>query len=415
MDAQGTGRIRALAVVVAVFGFAAPGYTSSEEPPKPELKIVQHGGKRFTSWVESEIATGEGVRLKLTNFEKTWNGVDYSYITLCAGFAAIPEQVSDNKSYSFCYASLHDSMDFHNFDTAFSFHYDILVPNGSGEWVPGGYWVDGAVKVPMIGAPRIGCEIKQSGSTDPAAAAPFSCASSFTGSGPTSKPHWKVTAKEVQVIDASNSANAARAAQLIADNCKITDTPRCAWTRTQKSSAFLADRNDWQSLTNWADSCPPTDPNRLFVLNSNRNVQISWSDKVGGKISAKVSGDVLVYKVEGTIEANFEHSITQSDSYGEGYTYTIPYNYRSALYLQHGMLEVSGDFPIITDSERFLVKNAVFRFPLQRDVQVEGRGQPVPRGVVIHVDVPCSEKAPANGAPPPAVAPSGLAARAPRQ
>lgn len=412
MDTQRT-RMRALAVVMAVFGLAAPSYGSSKEPPKPKLKIVHRGGEGFTTWVQSEIATGEGVRLKLTKFEKSYNGKDYSYITQCKGYPAIPDLVSDHNSYSFCYASLHSSLDFKDYDTGFSFNYDILIPNGSGEWVSSGYWVDGAVKVPMIGVRKIDCAVKQSGSTDPAAGAPFSCAASFTGDGNTSKPHWKVTATEVQVIDASNSANAGRAAQLIGDNCKISDTPRCAWTRTQKSSAFLADRDDWQSLTNWADSCPPTDPNRLFVLNSTRNVQISWSDKVGGKISAKVSGDVLVYKVEGTIEANFEHSITQTDSYGEGYTYTIPYNYRSALYLQHGMLEVSGDFSIITDSGRFLVKNAVFRFPLQRDVKVENRGQPVPRGVVVHVDIPCSQKAPSKGAPPPAKARRGLATRIP--
>jgi len=171
-----------------------------------------------------------------------------------------------------------------------------------------------------------------------------------------------------------------------------------------------------QSLTNYADSCPPTDPNRLFVLSSNRNVQISWSDKVGGKISAKLVGDAFIFKVEGTIEANYEHSITQTDSYGEGYQYTIPYNYRSALYLQHGILQVTGDFSIIADNgDRFLISNAVFRFPIQKDVKVEGRGQPVPRGVVQHVDIPCSQKPPSLGAPPPKGAKIGLAtAKSPR-
>jgi hypothetical protein len=385
-------------------GAETPRVPPNEQPPKPELKTDPGSGERFTSRVDARIATGAGVQLKLTKFVKQFEGTDYDFET-CTNESAIPEHVSDNRSESFCYICLQRNR---GVDTGFYFYYDILVPGGTGGWMPSGYWVDGATKVPMLGESRLECTIKRSGSMAPAAGAPFYCTAKWESHFKID-PRWEVTAKEVTVIDASNSANAERAAQLIRDNCKISDTPSCVWTRTQKSSTFLADRTDWQSLTNWADSCPPTDKNHLFVLNSNRNVQISWSDKVGGKISAKVGGDVLVFKVEGTIEANYEHSITQTDSYGEGYTYTIPYNYRSALYLQHGMLEVSGDFSIITDNDRFLIKNAVFRFPLQKDVQPEGRGEPIPRGVVVHVDIPCSQGAPSSGAPPPAAAKHGLA------
>lgn len=408
MDTHRT-RIGVLAVVMAIVGLGVLTCRSSAQAPKPNVKKDARKGVQYTSRAQSELATGGGLQLKLTLFDKRYEGGDYSYISQCPGHSAIPDQVSDSSSRSFCYASYHESLDFKNFDTGFYFHYDILIPNRAGGWRPSGYWVDGTAKVPMWGESKIGCAIKVSGSNDAAAAAPFSCATSWAGSGNNSQPHWKVTAKPLQVIDASNSADAGRAAQLISDNCKISDTPRCVWTRTQKSSAFLPDRDEWQSLTNWADSCPPTDPQRLFVLNSNRNVQISWTDRIGGRISAKVTGDALVYKVEAMIEVNYEHSITQSDSYGEGYTYTIPYKYRSALYLQHGMLEVSGDFSIITDTDQFLIKNAIFRFPLQKDVKVEGRGQPVPRGVVVHVDLPCEEKAPAIGNPPPKKATQGLA------
>jgi hypothetical protein len=405
-------RIWTLAVVIAVTGLAAPIYGSSEQTGKPELKTASGAGDGFDSWVKSEIVTGVGVRLKLTQFKKEYDGQDYSTIEKCEGYSEIPQEVSDGSSYTFCYACMERDK---GYDTGFFFHYDILVPNGTGGWMPSGYWVDGATKVPMIGSRHLDCTIRRSGSMNPADGAPFSCGTSWTGSGNTSQPHWKVTAKDVTVIDASYSANAERAAKLIGDNCQVFDTPRCFWTRTQKSSTFLPERSDWQSLTNWADSCPPTDPKHLFVLTSKRNVQISWSDKVGGKISAQMGAEAFVAKVKGTIEANYEHSITQTDRYGEGYQYTIPYNHRAALYLQHGFLEVSGDFSIITDNDRFLVKNAVFRFPLEKDVQVEGRGQPVPRGVVQHVDIPCSEKPPSDGAPPPARAKYGLATKSPGQ
>lgn len=394
--------LRPSAVLLLGFGLllllSAPATGDETPTDQPDKDYVY-------SRADAGIEAGAGVRLKLTKFAMQFEGTDYKLET-CAGSSAIPDIVWDNRSLFFCYWCVR-----HNgcgADTGFYFYYDILVPDGAGGWRPSGYWVDGATKVPMIGFSRLECTIKRSGSMDPAPGAPFYCTTRWDSESKID-PRWKVTAKEVTVIDASNSANVERAAQLIRDNCKITDTPSCVWTRTQKSSAFLADRNDWQSLTNWADSCPPTDKNHLFVLNSNRNVQISWSDKVGGKITAKVAGDVLVFKVEGTIEASYEHSITQTDSYGEGYTYTIPYNYRSALYLQHGMLEVSGDFSIITANDRFLIKNAVFRFPLQKDVQPEGRGEPVARGVVVHVDIPCSQKAPSSGAPPPAAAKHGLA------
>ena len=409
MDARRV-RIGALMVGLAVAGLVMPAYGTGKPKGKPALKKAPGSGRGFKSWVESEIAAGSGVRLDLTSFKKEYGGQDYSSVETCPGYFEIPKQISGGSTASFCYANMENDS---GYDTGFFFYYDILVPDSSGGWIPSGYWVDGAAKVPMLGGRHLDCAIKRSGSTNPVAGAPFSCATSWTGSGNTSKPHWTIAAKDVTVIDASSSANVARAAKLIGDNCQVFDTPRCIWTRTQKSSAFLPDRNEWQSLTNWGDSCPPTDPNRPFVLNSTRNVQVSWSDKVGGKIAAKLTGDVFVFKVEGSVEANYEHSITQTDSYGEGYTYPIPYNYRAALYLQHGMLEVSGDFSIITDTERFLIKNAVFRFPLQKDVIVEGRGQPVPRGVVVHVDLPCSQKAPANGTPPPAKAKRGLASRAP--
>jgi len=404
MQAHRNG-ICALAFVMAVVALAVPVYGNGEQKPKPELKVDARSGEKFTSFVRSTIATGDGVRLRLTKFAKQYEGADYSYIKTCPFESSIPDGVSENSNTSFCYGSFHTSMDFKDYDTGFYFYYDILVPDGGGEWRPSGYWVDGATKVPMIGERKIDCTIKRSGSTNRADGAPFSCETSWTGEGNVSEPHWKITAKGVTEIDASQSAKVEQAAQLIGANCEVRDTPRCVWTRTQKSSAFLADRNDWVSLTNWADSCPPA--TKEFVLNSNRSVSVSWSDKVGGKISGKIIGDVLVFKVEGTLEVNYEHSITQTDSYGEGYTYNIPLGYRSALYLQHGMLEVSGDFSIITDNDRFLVKNAVFRFPLQKDVQVEGRGQPVPRGVVVHVDLNCTEKAPPLGAPPPAEAKSG--------
>lgn len=403
--------IRVVAVVLSLAALTVPIWGICEDAPKPQLQVDARSGKGFTTWVESRIATGEGVQLKLTKFDKHYGGKGYSYITECPGYSGIPQDVSDNSESLFCYASLHESLDFKDYDTGFYFYYDILIPDGTGGWRPSGFWVNGATMVPMIGERKIDCSIGMAGSADPSTKAPFSCTTSWTGSGYDSKPHWKVTTKPVQVIDASDSAEAARAAQLIGENCQITDTPRCVWTRTQKSSAFLPNRKDWQSLTNWADSCPPTDPARPFVLTSNRNVQISWSDKVGGKIFSKVAGDVLVVKVEVGLEVSFEHSITQSDSYGEGYQYSIPYGYRSALYLQHGMLEVHGNFSISSDTDRYLIKNAIFRFPLERDVQVEGRGQPVPRGVVNHVDIPCSEKAPSVGAPPPPKAEHGLATR----
>lgn len=357
---------------------------------------------KYSSWARSEVAVGDGIQLKLTKFEKQFGGKDYSFIGQCPGYSTIPDQMSQNSTSNFCYGSFHPPSGFFEVDTGFFFYYDIMVPDGSGGWKASGYYVDAATKVPLFGEPIIECTIKRSGSTTAASGPPFRCDASFTNSGNNSEPRWKIAAKPVQVIDASVSSNVARAAQLIGENCQQFDTVHCDWTRTQKSSAFLPDRNNWQSLTNWADSCPPTDPNKPFVLNSTRNVQISWSDKVGGKIAGKVSGDAFLLKVEATVEVNYEHSISQTDSYGEGYTYTIPYGYRAALYLQHGLLQVTGDFSIVTGTgDRFLVKNAVFIFPIQQEVQVEGRGQPVPRGVVQHVDIRCPETAPTLAGPPP--------------
>lgn len=404
--------IAALAVVLVVAGLVAPRYGRSQQTRGPKQKAVSVRGASFTSRADSQISTGAGVQLKRTKFEKQYQGKDYSFIKECPNSGGIPDDVSAGNTRSFCYGSYHPPSGLTEVDTGFFFYYDISIPSGKGGWMPSGYYVDAAAKVPMCceADRKIDCTIKKSGSTNPADGSPFRCDVSWTGSGNSSAPHWKVTANEVKVIDAANSANAERAAQLIGDNCKEFDTARCQWTRTQKSSAFVTRQDDWVPLTHWADSCPPA--TREFELTATRNVQMSWSDKVGGKIAGKVIFDAFIGKVEASIEANYEHTIAQTNSYGEGYKYSIPLKYQAGLYIEYGLLEVTGDFSIITDKgDRFLIKNAVFRFPLAKDVKVEGRGQPIRVARVRHVDVPCSEEAPAAGARPPAKARTGLVTR----
>lgn len=401
--------IAALAIVLALAGLVAPKYGKSQK--KPKQKAVPTSGAGFKSRADSQISTGAGIQLKLTKFEKHYDGKNYSWIQTCPNTGGIPDNVSASNTSSFCYGSYSGSAGVFEVDTGFYFYYDILIPNGTGGWMPSGYYVDGAAKVPMCceADRKLDCAIKKSGSTNRADGAAFRCDVSWTGSGNSSEPHWKVTTNEVTVIDAANSANVERAAELIGAYCKESDTPRCSWTRTKKSTAFVASRDDWVPLTHWADSCPPTDPNKLFELTATRNVAISWSDKVGGKIIAKASGKFVFAQVEASIEANYEHSITQTNSFGEGYKYTIPYKHQAALFVVYGMLEVSGDFTIATETgQRYLIKNAVFRFPLSKDVKVEGRGQPIQFARVRHADLPCDDDEPAPGAPPPAKAKTGL-------
>ena len=408
--------IAALAIVLALAGLVAPKYGKSQKKPAPKQKAVPTSGAGFKSRADSQISTGAGVQLKLTKFEKHYDGKNYSWIQTCPNTAGIPDNVSASNTSSFCYGSYSGSAGVFEVDTGFYFYYDILIPNGTGGWMPSGYYVDGAAKVPMCceADRKLDCTIKKSGSTNRADGAAFRCDVSWTGSGNSSEPHWKVTTNEVTVIDAANSANVDRAAELIGAYCKELDTPRCSWMRTKKSSAFVSGRDDWVPLTHWADSCPPTDPNKLFELTATRNVSISWSDKVGGKIAAKASGKFLLAQVEAAIEANYEHTITQTNSYGEGYKYTIPYKYQAALFVQYGMLEVSGDFTIATETgQRYLIKNAVFRFPLAKDVKVDGRGQPIQFARVRHADLPCDDDQPAPGAPPPAKAKTGLLMKTP--
>ena len=402
--------IGVLAVILAFSVLGAPRYARSQQTAELKLKTDRRSGASYSSWARSEIATGPGVQLKRTKFEKNYGGSEYSFIINCPKWAELPDEVPANSSRSFCYGSFHPPSGLFQVDTGFFFYYDILIPNGTGGWMPSGYYLDAATKVPLFGGEgdrKLECTIKQSGSTNPAVGPPFQCAVSWTGSGNDSQPHWKVTANPLEVIDASDSANVTRAAQLIGENCKEFDTPRCNWTRTEKSRVFPAPRTDWVPVSNWGDSCPPL--TKETVISVSRSAQISWSDKVGGKISVQLASDKFVVKVAATLEANYEHTITQTDTWTTTHQHTIPLGWRSGLYLMHGMLEATGDFSIVTDKgNRFLVKNAVFRFPLQKDVQPEGRGQPVLQGAIMHADQPCSKEAPADGAPPPAGARTGV-------
>lgn len=369
-------------------------------------------GDSYTSWARSDVTTGDGVQLNLTKFDKSYGGTSYDYITACSEYGgATSEHVSDNGSDTFCYGAFHPPSGVLQVDTGFYLYYDILVPK-KGTWRPSGYYVDAATKVPLIGDPKIDCTVKKSGSTAPADSAPYKCATSFTGSGNDSRPHWKITASPVQVVDATDSTQVQKAANLIGANCQAFDTQSCEWEQTQKSSVFEPDQKDWTSITDWADSCPPVEKEHLTQLTFERTVDIGWKDTVGGKLSAKVKADAFVASVEAGLETNYEHSITQTDTWSTGYKYTIPYGYKSALYLQHGMLTVTGDFSIVSGGDRYLIKNGTFTFPINQDVQVEGRGQTIKRGYVHHVDIPCAQQTPPKGAPPPGSARVGLATKA---
>lgn len=386
------GRIAALAVALAVVCAGPAAYGQDEDDD------------RFRSRARSEIIAGDGIRLKLTNFQKHFGGSDYQF-DICHLSGGVPSEVPPLTNMPFCYVCTGHNMNF-SYDLGFLFYYDILVPDGRGGWMPSGYWVDGAAKVAFIGDRVLQCAIKRTGSTTPEPDAPFSCEIWWTGSGKDSSPHWKIRAKDVKTIDASIPENVDRAAQLIGDNCQTFDTPRCKWTRTQKSSAIVPDEKDWVSLTNWADSCAPA--TKEFTLKFSNTKGVNFSDTFGGKISGKFKGpENFIASLEVTIEADYHHTITHSDSFTEEYTYSIPLGYRSALYLQHGMLEVTGDFAIIAEHDRYLVKNATFLFPLTRDVWVAE--QRVSRGIVQHVDIPCSAKPPRDGEPPPHRATFGLA------
>jgi hypothetical protein len=405
--------------VVAALALAACGGSEKKqaeaEPQatqKPPITKDPRSGDGYTSWARSDVTTGDGVQLKLTKFEKSYAGTSYDFVTACSDYGgAMSSEVSANGSDEFCYGSFHPPATFLQVDTGFYFYYDILVPKGGG-WGPSGYYVDAATKVALIGDPKIDCSVKKSGSTTPDNGAPYKCATSFTESGNNSRPHWKITASPVQVVDATDSSQVQQAANLIGANCQSFDTPSCDWEQTQKSSVFEPDQKDWTSITDWADSCPPVEKEHLTQLTFDRSVDIAWKDTVGGKLTAKIKiGAEFVASVEAGLETSYEHSITQTDTWSTGYKYTIPYNYKSALYLQHGMLTVTGDFSIVSGGDRYLVKNGTFTFPINQDVQVENRGQTIKRGYVHHVDIPCSQKTPAKGAPPPSSAQVGLATR----
>ncbi len=358
-------------------------------------------GASFTSRAESELSVASsGVKLVRTVFKKEYGGSSYSWITPCPGYSEIPENVGPDSSSTFCYGTYSGSSGAFEYDTGFFFYYDILIPNGKGGWKPSGYYLDGATKVPLTGEPKIDCTIKKSGTTEASTGAPFKCAYNFTGSGNTSSPHWKLTANPINVIDASKSDEVEKASELIGANCKEISTVQCAFGVSKNTvSVFLQDKEKWEPLTHWADSCPPTDPQRPFVLTATESVTVSWSDAVGGKISGKLKVNTIISEIEVTLEANYLHTITQGDTYGQGYQWTIPYGWRAALYLEHGILQVTSDFNIITNKgERYLVKNAVFQFPLSRDVYPhKDGGQPVRRAVVQHVQVRCDKDMPRGG------------------
>jgi hypothetical protein len=286
-------------------------------------------------------------------------------------------------------------------------YYDILVQR-KGAWRPSGYYADMATKVAKIGDRQIDCTIKESGSTAPASGAPFRCNRWWTGDGADSHPHFEVKANPVTVLDAKDSSQVQQAVGLIKTSCDRIDTPRCSWTRTAKSTAFApskspADQAQWIPLTSEFDSCPPTDPHDLSKISFEKTVGIGWADEFAVKVSGEAGFDVAVAKVKAGIELEYSHSVEQHIEEKETYEYTVPYNYRSALFMLHGFLTVTGDFDIVTPGgDRYLVKDATFEFPLSQDVQIEGnRGQTVKRAVVIHDDKICDNANPPHGTSPP--------------
>ncbi len=393
-----------VALLPAACGDSGSHTASTQAPAPPSAK--NSAGTWVTQAITEVTPTGDDIELQKTKFVKQYEGGDYSYITLCRENDA-PDLVEPNVTKSFCYGSYHEGFALNHNDTGFYMYYDILVQR-KGAWRPSGYYADMATKVVRIGDRRIECTIKESGNTAPAVGAPFRCNRWWTGDGADSHPHFEVVANPVKVIDAKDSSQVQQAASLIKDNCDRFDNLRCAWTRTAKSTAFApskspADQAQWIPLTSEFDSCPPTDPHDLSKLSFEKTVGIGWSDEFGVKVTAEAEAKIpLVAKVKAGIETEYSHSVEQHIEEKESYEYTVPYNYRSALFMLHGFLTVTGDFDIITQGgDRYLVKNATFQFPLSQDVQIEGnRGQTVKRAVVIHDDKICDNANLPHGAQP---------------
>jgi hypothetical protein len=101
----------------------------------------------------------------------------------------------------------------------------------------------------------------------------------------------------------------------------------------------------------------------------------------------KAAGKFTIAVVEATVEANYQHTITDSFQYQESHTQYVPFGRVGAFYLQPGYLEISGDSLISTRDTNYAIKNITFELPLAQQYKPEHGGPTVVPVVLWSMDL----------------------------
>ena len=291
-----------------------------------------------TMRVDLGVTTDAAVTLELANGSKS-DGT-----AICGGDWPT-QRIGPSSTYTACFQQ---SDPFKDLNTNTEFNYKI----NDGKFILWGY-----TKVPFAGANVVKCQIRPSASTAEVLDSPYTCSCEFTSSGYNPKPRFKVSRKPTkQVTDRDERI------RLLNEHCGA-GQPECTFSSAAQS-VKAATESKWVMMGAPHANCltKPSEPHTIT-----KSQTISWSDTIGAKVAGKFSIKV----VEMTVEANYSHSITESNTYSESHTQNVPFGRVGAFYLQPGYLEISGDFFISTRESNLEIKNATFTLPLKNDYRTQ--------------------------------------------
>lgn len=348
----------------------------------PAGAATSQSGSLMNSRISGLLAVGTGVRLVKKDFHLDQG----SGVCDFAGASPIPETVQGS-SAAFCYEARRNSQTDNNgpVNTEVHFSYQIESLQG-GAYKDSGYYLTASAKVPYTGKNEISCQIKPNGSADGTDSSPYVCATSFaadTFGNEDPQPHWSVTSKPVNVIDAKTATadqlNAAR--DLIVAVCGA-GQPECTYESTSQR-IYAPPQSQWVPLGNGDVNCD-SHPDKTYEYD--QGYTWSWSNSLGGKVQGKFQGLDKIFTL--TVEVTYQHSWTASQSYSEKHVQKVPYGKVGFFYLQPGLLEIVGTFQISSRDSVQVIKNFTVNLPLASDYDPGHGFPPIHIGLVWPVQKP---------------------------
>lgn len=248
-------------------------------------------------------------------------------------------------------------------------------------------------RVPLMGDNVVSCDIVNNGDGKPVLNSKYVCEKSWQntddpdgyGHGNNPKPRIVLKQKPEVVV-----ADIAQAQQLVKDNC-IKNKSACDYSTAVQDVRELPEDEAYLYGSPHTNCSTQKEEEHSF----SDSVTIGWSDSIGG--SANVQVTFLKDVIKGSLEASYEHVITEERTFKNAVNGWVEYGKTHAFYVVPGVVHVEGDVRVTKPDKIYVIKDQQFDIPLAKNWNPNGgRGQAVSavRSISRSFDTKCKDGKP---------------------